>query len=155
MKYMLGFAALAAVGVLFDAPDVGVSRSRAGVELSADRDRAEVERAVGHYMDGWMTGNVESLRKAFHPDAKLFSVRNDSLIQLSQADWYARFPASPNRASDGRQIRIVSTELASTVAQVKVTSSTPRGAFTDNHSLARFAGEWKIVNKTFHFEPKR
>jgi hypothetical protein len=80
MKYMLGFAALAAVGVLFDAPD---------------------------------------------------------------------------QPSDGRQIRIVSTELANTVAQVKVTSSTPRGAFTDYLSLARFGGEWKIVNKTFHFEPKR
>jgi hypothetical protein len=38
---------------------------------------------------------------------------------------------------------------------VKVTSSTPRGAFTDYLSLARFGGEWKIVNKTFHFEPKR
>jgi hypothetical protein len=155
MKYLLGFAALAAAGVLFDAPGVGSSKSGAGVTLDADRDRAEVERAVGHYMDGWMTGNVESLRRAFHPDAKLFSVRNDSLIQLSQADWYSRFPASPSNPSDGRQIEIVSTEVANTVAQVKVTSSTPRGAFTDYLSLARSGGEWKIVNKTFHFEPKR
>lgn len=63
------------------------------------------------------------------------------------------FPASPRQPTDGRRIGIVSTEVASTVAQVKVTSSTPRGAFTDYLSLARFGGEWRIVNKTFHFEP--
>jgi hypothetical protein len=161
MKVVMGIAIAASAATVLLSESAStpmfspVVVSAPAVAVTSSDERAAVERAVGFYLDGWMTGNVESLRKGFHPDARLFFVRNDSLQQLTQEQWYARIAQGPRPAADGRHIEVVSSDVANSVALVKVRSRTPTGGATDYLALAKFGGEWKIVNKTFQFEPPR
>ncbi|WP_410961564.1 nuclear transport factor 2 family protein, partial [Salmonella sp. SAL4457] len=53
-------------------------------------DEAQVRSVVESYLHGLKFNDVESLRKAFWPDAKLFFVdKKGSLGQLTQSQWYA------------------------------------------------------------------
>jgi hypothetical protein len=55
-------------------------------------DRVLVRTVVESYLHGLKFNDVDSLKKAFWPDAKLFFVMSDgNLGQLTQNDWYAGF----------------------------------------------------------------
>ena len=64
-------------------------------DTPASGDEAQVRSVVESYLHGLKFNDVESLRKAFWPDAKLYFVdKKGGLGQLSQTQWYAMFAGS-------------------------------------------------------------
>ncbi len=120
----------------------------------APSDEALIRETISKYLHGLKFNDVESLKQAFLPDAKLFFVKkNGSLGQLTQAEWYEGFKASAGKEEEG-DLSIASVDVTGNAASVKVEEDYPKSHYTDYVSLLKLNGEWKIVNKIFYAQSK-
>jgi hypothetical protein len=116
-------------------------------------DDTAVRETVNHYLHGLKFNDVESLKKAFYPDAKLFFIKRDkSLGQLTQEDWYKGFASSAGQEEKG-DLQITAVDITGNAASVKVVEIYDKSKYTDYLSLLKFADGWKIVNKIYVAEP--
>jgi hypothetical protein len=143
MKKTLLLVAAAVAGVL-----VWSSARAEGAEEAA------VRAAVGHYLRAHATGLGEHHRKVFHPEAKLFAVREGKFWQLTSEEYISRSPGKPADDEAQRRRSIESVDIAGNAAVAKVVLDYPQVKFTDYMSLLKIDGEWRIVNKTFYAEQK-
>ena len=117
-------------------------------------EEAAVRAAVGHYLRAHATGLGEHHRKVFHPEAKLFAVREGKFWQLTSEEYISRSPGKPAGDEAQRRRSIESVDIAGNAAVAKVVLDYPQVRFTDYMSLLKIDGEWRIVNKTFYAEQK-
>ena len=117
-------------------------------------EEAAVRAAIEHYFRGHATGQGEHFRKVFHPDAKLFAVREGKYWQLTSEEYIARAPGKPPADEEQRKRSIESVDVSGNAAIAKVVLDYPQVKFTDYMSLLKIDGQWMIVNKTFYAEPK-
>lgn len=117
-------------------------------------DEAAVRAAVGHYLRAHATGLGEHHRKVFHPEAKLFAVREGKFWQLASEEYISRSPGKPADDEAQRKRAVESVDITGNAAVAKVVLDYPSVKFTDYMSLLKIDGEWKIVNKTFYAEQK-
>ena len=122
--------------------------------LAQDSEEAAVRAAIEHYFQGHATGQGEHYRKVFHPDAKLFFIRDGKLTQWTSEEYISRASGKPAADEAQRKRRIDSIDIAGNAAFVKLTLDYPHVIFTDYMSMLKIDGQWKIVNKTFHSQPR-
>jgi ketosteroid isomerase-like protein len=121
---------------------------------AAAGDAVGVREVVEAYLRGLRLNDVESLKRAFWPDAKLFFVDRDGhLGQLTQSRWYEGFAANAGREEAG-ELRIASITVTRDIASVTVVEEYPRSRYTDFLSLVKFDSGWRIVNKVYTSEPR-
>ena len=117
-------------------------------------EEAAVRQTVEHYLHGLKHNDVESLKKAFWSEAKLFFVTGDGKLgQLTQEDWYKSFAGSAGKVEEG-DLRITALEITGNAASVKVEEDYPNSKYTDYLSLLKLKGQWWIVNKIYTSERK-
>ena len=117
-------------------------------------EEAAVRAAIEHYFRGHATGLGEHHRKVFHPDARLFAVRDGKYWTLTSEEYISRAPGKPAADEAERKRAVEMVDIAGNAAVARVVLDYPDVKFTDYMSLLKIDGEWKIVNKTFHAEPK-
>ena len=117
-------------------------------------EEAAVRQAIEHYFKGHATGQGEHFRKVFHPDAKLFAVRDGKYWQLTSEEYITRAPGKPAADEAQRKRTVENVDVSGNAAIAKVVLDYPQTKFTDYMSLLKIDGEWRIVNKTFYAEPK-
>ena len=117
-------------------------------------EEAAVRQAIEHYFRGHATGQGEHFRKVFHPDAKLFAVRDGKYWQLTSEEYIARAPGKPAADEEKRKRTVENVDVSGNAAIAKVVLDYPQTKFTDYMSLLKIDGEWRIVNKTFYAEAK-
>jgi hypothetical protein len=117
-------------------------------------EQAAVRAAIENYMQGHATGVGEHFSKVFHPDSKLFWVRDGQLMQRTSADYIAGAQGKPAADEAQRKRWIETIDITNNAAVVKVVLDYPNAKLTDYMSMLKINGEWKIVNKTFTSEPK-
>ena len=126
-----------------------------GQTTKPDAEEAAVRQAVESYLHGLKFNDVESLKKAFWPEAKLFFVKNDGQLgQLTQSQWYEGFAASAGKEEKG-DLKITDVDITGNAASVKVEEDYPGSVYIDYLSLLKFNGEWKIVNKIYTSRQKK
>jgi hypothetical protein len=109
-----------------------------------------IRRTVQLCLDGEATGDVDKLRAAFHPDARMFGSlageRYDVPIQ-ELFDLAASAPADTGRYRS----RILAVQQTGDAAFATVVEEGYWGtvSFVDYLSLAKVGGDWKIVSKLF------
>jgi len=134
--------------VLFAAP-YGFLRAQSTAP-DADRIRA----VVAAYLHGLKFNDVDSLRAAFWPSARLFYVKRDGTIgQMTQAEWYRSFAPAARKEESG-DLRIASLDITDNAASVKVVETYDKSIYVDYLSLLRFDGDWRIVNKIYTSRPR-
>lgn len=148
---LAGLAALAsfaaATGALAGCGRVEAAPDRAD---RPDPEKAAVTEAVQLYFQGHATGDGNFWRKAFHPEAKLFWVKDGALAQKTATEFAAGASGKP-AADEGKRVRkILAVDHAGDAAMVKVELTYPDVAFVDYLSLLKIDGRWQIVNKIFH-----
>ena len=126
---------------------------------SAAAQTAEAEQAAArvpleNYLRGHATGDPEFMRKAFHTEGSLIFIRDGKYTTRSFADYIAGMPGKPAPDEGKRKRWIESVDVAGNAAFGKIILDYPSGRFVDYMTLLKINGEWKIVNKSFHFEPK-
>ncbi|MDQ3949450.1 MAG: nuclear transport factor 2 family protein [Gemmatimonadota bacterium] len=117
-------------------------------------EEAAVRAALEHYLQGHATGDGAHHRVVFHPESKLFWVRDGQLMQRTSADYIAGAPGKPAPDEAQRKRRIVSVDVTGNAASAKIELDYPNAKLTDYMSLLKVGGEWKIVNKIFTPERK-
>ena len=115
-----------------------------------ESEEAAVRAAIEHYFRGHATGQGEHFRKVFHPDAKLFFIRDGKLTQWTSEEYISRAAGKPAADEAQRKRRIDSVDVVGDAAFVKLTLDYPSVVFTDYMSMLKIDGRWMIVNKTFH-----
>jgi Putative lumazine-binding len=118
------------------------------------QDEAGVRQAIEYYFQGHATGNGEHHKKAFHPEAKLFWIRDGQLAERTSADYIAGSPGKPAPDEAQRKRSITMIDITGNAAVAKIILDYPQARLTDYMSLLKINGEWKIVNKIFVAEPK-
>lgn len=71
-------------------------------------DEAGVRACIEHYFRGHATGSGEHFRRAFHPDAKLFFMREGQLTQWTLEEYAGRASGKPAADETQRKRRIES-----------------------------------------------
>ena len=123
------------------------------VFAQSNPEESAVRETVNHYLHGLKFNDVEGLKKAFHPEAKLFWMKRDKTLgQLTQEDWYKGFANSAGQEEKG-DLQITSVDITGNAASVKVVEVYEKSRYTDYLSLLKFADGWKIVNKIYVAEP--
>lgn len=117
-------------------------------------EEAAVRHALEYYIQGHVTGQGDNFRKVFHPDSKLFAVRDGKFWQLTSEEYIARAAGKPAADEAQRKRRIENIDITGNAAIAKIVLEYPQVKFTDYMSLLKIDGQWWIVNKTFHSEPK-
>jgi hypothetical protein len=122
---------------------------------SAKTEEAAVRAVVETYLRGLKHNDVESLKQAFWPEAKLFFVKRDGQLgQLTQTQWHAGFAASAGKEEQG-SLRITALDITGDAASVKVFEDYPTSVYIDYLSLLKLDGHWKIVNKIYTSHSKQ
>ena len=121
---------------------------------AAGAEDAAVRKTLGLYFQGHATGDGEYFRKAFHPEAKLFAIREGKFWQLPSADYIARATGKPAPDEASRKRTVESVDVTGNVAVAKLVLDYPDARLTDYMTLLKVDGEWKIINKAFQAEPK-
>jgi ketosteroid isomerase-like protein len=149
---MKGFQAIAASALLLCA---GFASLVTAQGKPADSDETAIRQVVQEYLGGLKFNDVERLKKAFWPDAKLFFVKRDGQLgQLTQAQWYEGFKASAGKEEQG-DLRITAVDITGNAASVKVEEDYPDSKYIDYLSLLKFDGGWKVVNKIYTSQRKK
>ena len=126
---------------------------------STARAQSAEEKAVRvpleHYLQGHATGDGAHHRAAFHPEAKLFFIRDGKLTTRTSEEYIAGASGKPAADEAQRKRSIEWIDVAGDAAVAKIRLESPAVTFVDYMSLLKIDGEWKIVNKTFYAEPKK
>jgi len=128
-----------------------------GVWAGTEQEDAAAIQAVilSAYRDGLCNvGDVEAVRKGFHPEFRLLGMKDDALTILPIADWIKRVEEKkaagkfPPPALVGMEFPLI--DITGNAAMVKVKFMVgDRHVYTDYLSLFRFAAGWQIVNKIY------
>jgi hypothetical protein len=118
----------------------------------ADKDAASAP--LRDYVRAQETGNAEFIRKAFAPDAKVVGYLKGQWISWSVDDYAARFTGKPAADEAKRRRHVELLDISGGAAMGKVVLDYPEITFTDHMALLKLDGEWKIVSKSFHAQPK-
>jgi hypothetical protein len=117
-------------------------------------DAAAVRQTVETYLHGLRFNDVESFRKAFLPEAKLYFRKKDGTLgQLTQEQWYEGFRKNAGKEEEG-DLRIATVDVTGSAAAVKVVEVYPGSTYTDYLNLLKLGDEWKIVNKIYVAEKR-
>lgn len=117
-------------------------------------DEAAVREVVGLYLESHATGDGQHVGRAFHPELKLYWVRDGVLNQRPGTEYVAGFRGTPPADEAQRRRWIEMVDVSGSAAVAKVVLDYPNARFTDYFTLLKIDGAWKIMNKTFHSEPK-
>jgi hypothetical protein len=120
-----------------------------------NREEAAVRQTIDYYFQGHATGNGEHHKKAFHPESKLYWVKDGQLMQRTSAEYIAGASGKPAADEAQRKRFIESVDITGNAAVVKLVLDYPDRRFTDYMTLLKINGEWKIINKSFEAEMKK
>jgi putative intracellular protease/amidase len=120
----------------------------ATTSAAAGADRERITKTLTDYMEGTANGEPDKLKKAFHPDFKLYAVTEGSELLIRSGQQYIADIKSGEKIK--RIGRIVSIDVENNAATAKVEILTPNfRLYTDYFLLLKYAGSWKIVQKSY------
>lgn len=130
--------------------------SPAALRAQSAADSAAVRRAALDYIEGWYGGDAARMQRAVHPDLAKRIVRTDARGESWLSAVTADGLVHSTRVGAGRDVpperqekdvRILG--MDGDMASVRLVST----KLVDYMHLARWNGEWKIVNVLWEFRP--
>jgi hypothetical protein len=107
-----------------------------------------ISQALMDYIEGTAIGDPDRLKKAFHPDFKLYTVtEKDSLRIRSGKEYISNVKIGEKSNRIGRIISI-DYEKDAAIAKAEIVIPNWR-IFTDYFLLLKYEGSWKIVQKSY------
>lgn len=123
--------------------------------LPSTPEEAAVEATVGLYLHGTSYNQPAEIARAFHPDARLYLDGDGGALRTMGAPDYASlFPERGPARFNGRQGRLLGSEVSGSVATASAEILMPNGGarYIDVFLLKKSAGHWQIVSKSAHRE---
>jgi len=138
--------------VLFSVALIGNSQAQ------VSEDSLAIKQAAMDYIEGWYDGNAERMEKALHPElAKrvVFTDTKSGRSRLSQMSamtlvQYTRYGGGKDTPVDEQRKDYFLLDVFQNTACAKVIAKD----WVDYMQLAKYNGEWKIVNVLWEMEQK-
>lgn len=124
----------------------------AAADLSARwADEAAIRQTVQYYFDGGKNRDSLTLRKAFHPEARMLFAREGKLVVVPIGEYITRVGSESLKPGevDSTERKVVSVDVVGDAAVAKLELKRPNAVLTDYMSLLKVDGRWLIVNKIF------
>ncbi len=121
------------------------------MEDRTDPETAAIEALVQDYFLGLYGGDVERLRRIFHPQCWLFGERGgeSQAFPLSGFLDFIESQPAPKTEGEAFDMHIVSVDRTGSVAMAKVEVRYQGRRYTDYLTLQKAAVGWSIVGKAF------
>jgi len=119
-------------------------------------DEAAIRQTVQYYFDGGKNRDSLTLRKAFHPDARMLFARDGKLVVVPIGEYITRVGSERLKPGevDSTERKVVSVDVVGDAAVAKLELNRPSAVLTDYMSLLKVDGRWLIVNKIFTRETR-
>ncbi len=114
-------------------------------------DEAAIRQTVQYYFDGGKNRDSLTLRKAFHPEARMLFAREGKLVVVPIGEYITRVGSEPfgHGEVDSTERKVVSVDVVGDAAIAQLELRRPNARLTDYMSLLKVEGRWLIVNKIF------
>ncbi|OEK07012.1 nuclear transport factor 2 family protein [Roseivirga misakiensis] len=113
----------------------------------AQDDLKAVRATLTDYMEGTSKGQIARIKRAFTPNAALYSVNPDGTEKrLPIATYIGYFKEGQARDRKGK---IISVDIVNDAAHAKVEIISGNTRFTDYMLLLKLKDGWKIINKSY------
>ena len=115
------------------------------------QETEQITRAVNLYVEGVRDGDAAKLREAFHPEARMWGSLGGQRFDVPITDMIAMVDGKPVDVDGSYQARVTDVDQTDDIASATLVEEGFWGtvSFVDFFALARIAGAWRIVNKTF------
>ncbi|MDH4130884.1 MAG: nuclear transport factor 2 family protein [Gemmatimonadota bacterium] len=127
------------------------------VSAQSPADSAGIRRAALDYAEGWYEGDATRMERALHPDLAKRIARTDStgasrLQQMTAAQLIDAVGRGGGRSTPAdKQLKdVVILDIFGSAASARVTMS----GWVDYLHLAKWNGEWRIVNVLWELKPR-
>jgi hypothetical protein len=119
--------------------------------LPLDIEIAAISKVINLYFLGTYHGDIKTLQKAYHPDAHITGVFNNTVVDWSLAEFITRVATKPTAAEKNEPYHkeIISVDYQGNAAMVKAQVTVNGMLFTDYITLLKIAEHWVIRNKSF------
>jgi hypothetical protein len=119
-------------------------------------DEAAIRQTVQYYFDGGKNRDSLTLRKAFHPDARMLFAREGKLVVVPIGEYITRVGSEQLKPGevDSTERKVVSVDVVGDAAVAKLELKRPDARLIDYMSLLKVDGRWQIVNKIFTRETR-
>jgi hypothetical protein len=122
-----------------------------------DQARAAIKVACLDYIEGWYEGNAERMERALHPDLAKRIVLSDPKTGRFRLDQMSamglvlgtRRGGGKNTPKEKQEKDVTVLDVFENAASAKIVA----GDWIDYLHLARWNGEWKIVNVLWELKP--
>jgi len=119
-----------------------------------ETDIIAVTEVVRIYYDGMMAGDETMLGRAFHPRACVVGNEHGAFT-LSTLDEFIAECKNAVAQAGPHEWRIEALSFVGDTAMVKLGGQFAGVWYTDDLSIVRIDGAWRIVHKTFYAHPGR
>jgi Putative lumazine-binding len=112
---------------------------------------AAIRQTVQFYFDGGKNRDSLTLRKAFHPEARMLFARDGKLVVVPIGEYITRVGSEALKPGevDSTERKVVSVDVVGDAAVAKLELKRPAAVLIDYMSLLKVDGRWLIVNKIF------
>ncbi len=116
-----------------------------------DNDIEKIIEVITGYFKGTYQGNADLLIKAFHPDARITGIINNTVCDWSLKDFIARVSAAPTAENKKEKYdkEIIAIDKTHQAAMVKARVLVAGLTFFDYIILLKINDNWIIRNKSF------
>lgn len=111
----------------------------------------QIQKVIENYFYGVFDGNIEKLRKVFHPKALLIGDINGESYFKTLAEYLegVKDRKSPKELNESFNMKIISLEILGNNAIAKLNVPIFGYNYYDLMSLSKINDNWVIVNKLF------
>jgi hypothetical protein len=120
-----------------------------------EASEAGARKPLELYLKGHATGDGGFWRQAFHPSARIEGMRDGKLVSRTVEEFAGGASGKPAEDEAQRKRRIVSVDVTDDAAFAKIELDYPKVKFTDYFTLLKVDGEWKIMSKVYHGDPRK
>lgn len=122
-------------------------------------DSAAIKQTALNYIEGWYEGSGERMEQALHPELAKRMVSTDQQNKRSRLNQMSALTLINGTKSGGgkqtpadqQEKEVTILDIYNNAASVKVIAST----WIDYLHVAKWNGEWKIVNVLWELKPER
>jgi len=111
---------------------------------------------VNLYVEGLHNGDIETLKKAFHPKAMMYGVSPKAVTIVEIEGLYGFVSANnpPSKTGEPHQCFITSIQHDGNAASVEMVEESAYGSdYTNYFQLLKIDGKWVIVSKAYNTSP--
>ena len=124
----------------------------------AAADSAGIRQAALDYIEGYYEGNGERMERALHPELAKRIIRTDERGRSQFSSMSAMTLVQGTRAGGGKDTPVADRHKDVTILDIYQNAASARiyaSGWVDYLHLAKWTGQWKIVNVLWELHPRK